>query len=91
MFKFFSFLTEVIGWLAIVASPFLIGIVIGAVVYFNNPGTTGIVIGISIAVLGLIIGIIWATRVWRKKGTLEFISIISATPELDVKEEEEIK
>lgn len=79
----FEFFIEVVGWLQIVASPLLIGVVIGFVVYLANPNDLGITIGISIASLGLIIGIIWATRVWKRKGTIEFISRVSATPDLD--------
>ena len=31
----------------------------------------------------LITGIIWATKVWRKRETIEFMSKVSGTPELD--------
>jgi hypothetical protein len=85
----FELFIEVCGWLQIVASPLLIGLLIGFIVYLTKPDTTGIVIGISIAALGLVIGIIWATRVWKRKGTIEFISKISATPELDKLKEQE--
>ncbi len=83
MFKFLKFITEAIGWLQIVASPFLIGLGIGAVIYFSKPDTTRLILGISIATLGLIVGIIIATRIWKKKGTVNFMSRITATPELD--------
>ena len=85
----FEIIIEIFGWLLIVASPFLIGSVVGFVVYLANPDVIGIVIGISIASLGLIIGITWATRAWKRKGTIEFISRVSATPELDDPEKEE--
>lgn len=42
--------------------------------------------GSSIAVIGLVIGIIWATRIWKKSGTLNFMSRINASPELDHKD-----
>ncbi len=49
----------------------------------SNPSTARLVFGISIATLGLIIGIIWATNIWKKTGTMRFMSRIMATPELD--------
>lgn len=87
MFKIFEYITEAVGWLQIVASPLLIGLGIGAVVYFPNPTTTRLIIGISIAALGLIVGILWATKIWKtKEGTIWFLSRIMATPELDKNE-----
>jgi len=76
-------MTEVMGWLRIVVSPLLVGIVIGALVYFSKPDTTRLLIGVSIVILGLIVGIIWATKVWKKKGTINFLTEITATPDLD--------
>lgn len=40
------------------------------------------------ATIGLVIGIIWATRQWKGKGTIWFMSRIMATPELDNPDEE---
>jgi formate hydrogenlyase subunit 3/multisubunit Na+/H+ antiporter MnhD subunit len=81
--KIFEWLTFFIAWLQIVAFPFLIGIAAGFLTYINYPSTAGLITGISIAVLGLIAGIILATKIWKKRGTVDFISNISATPELD--------
>lgn len=87
MFKVFEWITEAIGWLQIVASPLLIGLGIGAFVYFPNPTTMRLIIAISIATSGLIIGILFATKIWKtKEGTIWFLSRIMATPELDKKE-----
>jgi len=86
MFKFFEFITEAIGWLLIVISPLLIGLGIGAAFYFSEPGTFRLVLGILIAAYGLILGAVLATSIWKKKGTIHFLSRISATPELDAKE-----
>ena len=89
MFKILEWIAEAIGWLLIVASPLLIALGIGAVIYFPNPTTTSLIIGITIAASGLIIGILWATKIWKtKKGTVQFLSRIMATPELDKKETE---
>ena len=85
----FEFFIEIMGWLQIVASPFLVASIIGAIIYFSRPNTTRLVIAIVIVTIGLVIGIIWATRVWRKKGTIHFMSRIIATPELDNKDEDQ--
>jgi uncharacterized membrane protein YqaE (UPF0057 family) len=87
MYKTFEWITEAWGWLQIVASPFLIGLSLGTVVYLANPNATTLLLSILLTVLGLIIGIVWATRVWRKTGTIWFLSRIMATPELDDPEE----
>lgn len=83
IFGVFEFITEAIGWLEIVASPLLIGLVIGAIIYFTNPNTTRLIIGIVAAIAGLIVGVIWATKQWKGKETIWFMSRIMATPELD--------
>lgn len=88
IFRVFEIITESIGWLQIVASPLLIGLVIGAFIYLTEPNTTRLMIGSIIATAGLIIGIIWATKQWKGKGTVWFMSRIMATPELDKPEEE---
>lgn len=83
IFREFEFITEVIGWLQIVASPLLIGLAVGAIIYFTNPTIMRLVIGISIATVGLVVGIIWAKKQWKGNGTIRFMSRIMATPELD--------
>ena len=84
----FEYLVEIIGWIQIMASPFIIGLLIGVVIYFSRPGKLTMIIGIVVTLAGLCIGIMWATRVWRKKGTVQFMSGIMATPELENKVEE---
>jgi hypothetical protein len=83
MHKVFEFITEVIGWIAIVASPLLIGVILGGIVYLNIQTTAGLVLGLIIAAVGLVAGIIWATNRWKKGGTLNFLSRVSATPDID--------
>jgi hypothetical protein len=87
----FEYFLEIIGWLQITASPLLIGLLTGAVIYFLNPNLLTLIIGSIITATGFIIGIIWATRVWRKHGTMHFLSRIMATPELDKNDEEQIQ
>ncbi len=85
-----KWITSIIAWLQIVASPLFIGIVIGFIVYYNIPSITGLVLGIVISAIGLIIGVVWASRVWKKRGTVEFISEIKSSPDFD-KLNEEVK
>lgn len=87
--SFFELLTEISAWLQIVASPLLAGLVLGFLIYISVPYTTGIVMGLLVALVGLVIGIVWATRVWKKRGTVHFMSRIMATPELDKLDEEQ--
>lgn len=87
MFKWIEWFFEAVGWLRIVLSPFLVGIGLGSIVYLSNPTQIGIAIGIAVASLGLIVGILWANKVWKsKKGTISFLSRLMATPELNKKE-----
>jgi hypothetical protein len=84
--KIFQFVTEAVGWLQIMASPFAAGLLLGGIVYLAKRDTVGLGIGIGIASIGLIVGIIWATGVWQKKGTVNFMSRLLGTPELNKKE-----
>jgi hypothetical protein len=91
MHKIFEIITEVVGWIQIVLSPTLLGIAFGFGIYYNFPNLTGMIIGILIIVIGLIIGIVLATKKFKTTGTIHFLSRISATPELDNLEKAEIK
>ena len=83
MHRVFEYIMEIIGWLQIVASPLLIGLGIAAFIYFPNPTEIRLIIAIIVALLGLVIGIVWANRIWKTKGTMWFVSQVSATPDLD--------
>jgi len=86
--SFFELTMEILGWLQIVASPLLFASIIGFIIYISKPSTIRLIIAIVIATLGLIIGIFWATKIWKKKGTIHFMSRIMATPDLDPPNEE---
>jgi hypothetical protein len=86
--SFFDYAIEVVGWLEIVASPLFAGLMIGAVIYFSKPTILRLVIAVCMAAIGLIVGIILATRIWKKQGTMHFVSRIMASPELDNVDEE---
>lgn len=88
-YRFIQLVTQYIAWLQIVASPLIIGLIIGGIIYYSNPSTTRLIIGIIVSLAGLIVGIKWATKKWKGKGTLEFMSRTMATPELDKWDDEE--
>jgi hypothetical protein len=87
--KILEWLTSFISWLQIVASPLFFGLIIGLVVYGIYPTTIGLILGIAVATLGLVVGIIFATKIWKKRGTVDFISRVSASPELGNLDNEE--
>jgi F0F1-type ATP synthase assembly protein I len=83
MFKIFEKITELIGWLQIAISPTLLGFGIGCIVYYNFQNSTGLILGIVISIIGLICGIVLATNKFKTTGTVQFLSRVSAAPELD--------
>ena len=89
MFKILEKITELIGWFQIVISPTLLGFGIGCIVYFNFKNLAGIILGIIISIIGLIFGIVLATKKFKTTGTIHFLSRVSATPELDKIDETE--
>lgn len=54
---------ENVGWVQIAATPLVIGLLLGAFIYFPEPITVRLNIGITEAMLGLILGAVWATKV----------------------------
>jgi F0F1-type ATP synthase assembly protein I len=81
--NFFDKAIEAIGWLQIIASPFIGGIIVGGIIYLLIRNTLGVVIAILFACTGLITGIVLANRISRKSGTIDFMSRVDASPELD--------
>lgn len=79
----FDYFIEILGWLQIVASPLVISLVIGGFVYFPNPSNSRLIIATLIVLIGLVIGIVWATNVWRKKGTNHYLKTIRSSPDFD--------
>ena len=75
--------TETIGWIQIFLSPFIIGLIIAAIIYFPNPNTFTLIIASAISALGFVIGARFASKIQKKEGTINFISKIDSTPELD--------
>jgi len=72
MRKVFKTFIELIFWLAIFASPFLLSLAIAAIVYFSNQKLFWLSIFISST--GFLMGIFIAEKIRRKQGCSNFIS-----------------
>jgi lipopolysaccharide export LptBFGC system permease protein LptF len=79
----FELLMEVVGFLLIIASPLLMGLIAAAFIYLSNPSESRLMLSIFVAVTGLVVGLIFAWRVRRKGGTMHFMSRTDASPEFD--------
>jgi hypothetical protein len=80
-------ITEIIGWLQIVISPTIIGIGLGFIFYSNFENMTGLIFAIIISIIGFVIGIILANKKFKTTGTVNFLSRITATPEIEAESE----
>ena len=79
----FEQLSEIGGWIRIVASPLAAFGVMGWIVYMNYKTPAGMLAGFLFTLTGLITGILWASHIYRKHGTIQLLSRVMATPELD--------
>lgn len=70
-----DFLLNLLGWFQIVIGITAVGFIVGAIVYyFNNSG--GIVAGIILMSIGFVTGVIWATKIWIRTVTVDWLSRI---------------
>jgi hypothetical protein len=81
--KFFETLFEIVGWIGIAISPTGIGALIGVFCYFKMDAPWGLVTAIALTTLGFAIGAIFATRAWKRGGTMNLLSRVDRVPELD--------
>ena len=86
MSHFFSRLVELLGWIRIFLSPTLLCGIIAYVIFANFPGLAGSLGAVFISSCGVIIGSYWATKEYKGRGTIQFVSRVMATPELDKKD-----
>ena len=83
MFRFIAWVIELVNWVRIFLSPVVISFFVSIVVYGFIPNLFGMILGAALMLAGFIIGIIWATRIRKTKGTTFFMSRIIASPDLD--------
>jgi hypothetical protein len=74
--KLTKLVLELIGWVQIVFASTAIGAMIGGVFYYFMSSQEGNIIAITLIILGFILGIVWATRIWIRTGTVEWLSRI---------------
>ena len=84
----FDSITEIFGFIQIAASPTAIALIISFLVVKSRPDAVGYIIAGIITIAGLLIGILWALKVSKTKGTVNFMSKVSSTSELDDKDTE---
>lgn len=81
---------KIFAWLSIAFSPFLLGGILSVITYLVlGKGILAIIIAILIGLLFLFLGIYFANKVSKKKGSIEFITQIRTTPELDYKKNDD--
>ena len=74
----------VLNWFRIMLSPTVVGGFVGFMIYVSFPNRIGLIFGLLFLFTGLILGIIWATKVWKSKGgTISFMSKLYRNTELD--------
>lgn len=76
IFSWLELLFEIIGGIRIAISPTIIGFILGAFVYYDAPSPVRLTFAIGISAVGLVIGILWAVRVYQTKGTMRFLARI---------------
>jgi ABC-type enterochelin transport system permease subunit len=72
--KIINIVLEIIGWFQIAFGCALAGALLGAALCQVFPSHERFTIFTIGFLLGSVIGVIWATRIWRKHGTVEWLS-----------------
>jgi len=78
--------TSLFAWVQIMISPLLVGLVSGGFIalYFRN--IWGWILGSILALAGISVGVLFAERARKDKGTVEFVARVRRNPEFDEKE-----
>lgn len=85
--SFFNKIFDLIAWIKIFLSPFIIGLVIGAYLWLSNENNYLMqLLSLGVIAIGIAGGIALAERARKKHGTQEFMATIYRTPELDKEE-----
>lgn len=86
MFKILESIPKALAWLQIAAAPLVIGGIAGFFIYAYRTDTVGLIVAILTTFVGLVLGILCANSVAKKRGVVEQMARIIATPELDSQE-----
>lgn len=74
--KIIEVILEVLGWLCITLGTTLGAGLISFAIYSYWESQIGKIIAIAVLIIGFIGGAIWATIVWKKHGTIAYLSSI---------------
>jgi hypothetical protein len=74
--KFIQIILEIIGWIQIALVTTILSGLIALPIYIKWSTDTGKLIAIAIIGIGFIAGSIWATIIWKKHGTVAWLSRI---------------
>lgn len=65
---------EILGWLTIVFGATAVAALFAFLIYMKRQTEPAKIVCIGIIGVGFICGVIWATRIWIKHGTIEWLS-----------------
>ena len=85
MFGFLKNLTSFFAWLQIMVSPCLLGALLGATAWWVIQDRPGVIVAGVCTVGGIGLGVWWAEKARRGKGTVEFMARTRRHPELQDK------
>ena len=74
--KVLQIFLDLIGWFQIVIGTTFGSAIIAVLIYYFWPNQTIKIVAIIILSLGFLFGVIWATRIWIKYGTVNWLSQI---------------
>jgi hypothetical protein len=80
MKRFFDAFVELVFWIAVFASPFLLSVAIGAIIYFTHEKLLWL--SIVIFLMGIIAGVFFAERIRKKYGCARYIARIIGTSDV---------
>lgn len=74
--KLIEIVLEIIGWLQITLGVTLAAGLVALLIYLKWDNESGKTVSIILLCFGFIAGAIWATRIWKKYGTISWLSKI---------------
>ena len=74
--KLIEIILEIIGWLQITLGVTLAAGLVALLIYLKWDNEIGKTVSIIVLSIGFITGAIWATRIWKKYGTIAWLSRI---------------
>lgn len=82
MIKVLETIPKLISWVQIFFAPFIVSVIIAAIVYLANP-ESNIIFSSLILLVGFVTGVLLAERIRKRQGTEAFMTRVNASPDLD--------